>query len=166
MCRAVPLRTARAFQIAQEFIDAWLYPYGIPDTLLTDNGPQFTAKFFAPVGRLLGIRYVLTTAYQPQTNGQAERFNCTLATRLRLYVSEHQREWDDYVQPLTYAYNMQVHWSTGTTLFDPILTRHPPVISVQAPSTSIPSSSGIEPTTTQMRRLTLQRVRQIISRTG
>ena len=108
----------------------------MPDTLLTDNGPQFTAKFFESVSGMLGIRYVLTTAYPPQTYGQAERFNRTLVARLRQYVSEHQRDWDDYVQPLTYAYNMQVHRSTGTTPFDLTLTRHPPGISVQASSKS------------------------------
>ncbi|CDF32213.1 unnamed protein product [Chondrus crispus] len=166
LCRAIPLRTTQAQQVAQTFLDAWVYPYGMPDTLLTDNGPQFTAKFFEAVCGLLGIRHVLTTAYHPQTNGQAERFNRTLATRLRHYVSEHQRDWDDYVQPLTYAYNMQVHKSTGTTPFDLVLTRHPPGISVQAPSSAIPSPNGSEPTSAQMKRITLQRVRKILSRAG
>ena len=138
LCRAIPLQTTQAHQVAQAFLDAPVYPYGMPNTLLTDNGPQFTAKFFEAVCGLLGILHVLTTAYHPQKNGQAETFNRTLATRLRHYVSEHQRDWDDYVQPLTYAYNMQVHKSTGTTPFDLILTRHPPGISVQAPSSAIP----------------------------
>ena len=109
MCRAVRLRTAQAFQVAQGFLDAWVYPYGMPDTLLTNNGPQFTAKFFESVLGMLRILHVLSTAYHPPTNFQAERFNRTLATRLRHYVSEQQGDWDDYVQLLTYAYNMQVH---------------------------------------------------------
>ena len=40
-------------------------------------------------------------------------------------MEEHQRDWDDYVQPLTFAYNTQVHPSTETTPFDLVLTRPP-----------------------------------------
>ena len=166
LCRSIPLRTTQAHQVAQAFLDAWVYPCGMPNILLTDNGPQFTAKFFDAVCGLLGCRHVLTTAYHPQTNGQAEKFNRTLATRLRHYVSEHQRDWDDYVHLLTYAYNMQVHKSTGKTPFDIIFTRHPPGISVQAGTSAIPSPNESEPTSAQMKRITLQRVRKILSRAG
>ena len=83
MSRTVPLRTAQDSQVAQAFLDACLYPYRMPDTLLTDDGPQFTAKFWESVYGMLFILHVLTTAYHPPTNGQAERFNRTLATRLR-----------------------------------------------------------------------------------
>ena len=164
MCRAIPLRTAQAPQVAQAFLDSWVYPYGVPDTLLTDNGPQFTAKFFESVCGLLGIRHVLTTAYHPQTNGQAERFNRTLGTRLRHYVTEHQRDWDEFVQPLTYAYNMQVHRSTGTTPFDLVLTRHPPGIAVSIPTSAVPPDRHVEPTTAQMKRITMRRLREVLAR--
>ena len=164
MCRAIPLRTAQAPQVAQAFLDSWVYPYGMPDTVLTDNGPQFTAKFFESVCGLLGIRHVLTTAYHPQTNGQAERFNRTLGIRLRHYVTEHQRDWDEFVQPLTYAYNMQVHRSTGTTPFDLVLTRHPPGISVSMPTSAVPPDRHTEPTTAQMKRITMRRLRQVLAR--
>ena len=71
------------------------------------------------------MRHYLTTAYHPQSNGPTKRFNRTLVQRLRPYVEEHQRDWDDYVQPLTFAYNTQVHRSTETTRFDLVLTRPP-----------------------------------------
>ena len=67
-----------------------MYVYGAPQYVLTDNGPQFAAKFFDSVCALLGIRHYLTTAYHPQTNGQTERFNMTIVQRLRYYVEEHQ----------------------------------------------------------------------------
>lgn len=43
----------------------------------------------------------------------------------RCYVSDHQCEWDEYVQVLTYAYNAVVHSSTMATPFELILSRTP-----------------------------------------
>jgi transposase InsO family protein len=65
------------------FCDHWAYVYGPPVSLLTDNGPQFTAKFFQAVCSELGIRKIFTTAYHPQTNGQVERYNRTILASLR-----------------------------------------------------------------------------------
>ena len=120
------LRTITSLSVAKAFCRIWVFNYGTPSILLTDNGTQFTARFFMNVCRILGIKKVFTTAYHPQANGQAERFNRTILAGLRNYVSESQRDWDEWLEPLTYAYNMQVHRSTGTTPFDLVLTRHPP----------------------------------------
>lgn len=101
-------------------------PNGIPDSILTDNGPQFTAKFFDLFCTKLSAKNLTTNTYHSQTNGQTERFNRTLVTRLRHFVSDHPNDYDYYVQPLTYTYNMQVRRSTGLTPFDLVLARHPP----------------------------------------
>ena len=126
LTRAVPSTKTTAPQVALIFLDNWVIPYGIPSYVLTDNGPQFTSKFFACLCAFLGSKLLNTTAYHPQTNGQAERFNRTIVARMRHYVNEHQTDWDDYVQPLTYGYNCQVHRTTGTTPFSLVLSREPP----------------------------------------
>lgn len=58
-------------------------PYGIPNFVLTDNGPQFSAKFFAGFCVYLGVKHLTTTAYHRQANGQTDRYNITLVARLR-----------------------------------------------------------------------------------
>ena len=161
MCRAIPIRSTRSHTIARVFLENWVYPYGAPTHLLSDNGPQFASKFFAAVNYMLGVKHYLTTAYHPQSNGQTERFNKTLVQRLRHYVEEHQANWDIFVQPLTYAYNMQVHRSTGTTPYDLVLTRHPQPITVrdEESRTAIPQSEPDDPTPAQMKRIILRRLR-------
>jgi transposase InsO family protein len=91
--------------------------YGLPDSLLTDNGPQFTAKVFQAVCSELGIRKIFTTAYHPQTNGQVERYNRTILAYLRVYVSKRQDEWDDFTSAITFAYNCRVHSNLGMPPF-------------------------------------------------
>ncbi|CDF32918.1 unnamed protein product [Chondrus crispus] len=154
LTRSIPLRTTTASVVANAFLDNWVYVYGAPRYVLTDNGPQFAAKFFDAVCALLGVRHYLTTAYHPQSNGQTERFNRTLVQRLRHYVEEHQRDWDDYLQPLTFAYNTQVHRSTETTPFDLVLTRPPSgLILPEDPRTPV-----------QYKRATLRKLRDALDR--
>jgi transposase InsO family protein len=52
--------------------------YGIPERVLSDNGPDFTSKLFR--GNLAAIRVKTTNSrpYHPQTNGKVERFHQTL----------------------------------------------------------------------------------------
>jgi len=40
MTRAIPLRDATALTVPSVFIESWVAAYGIPDSVLTDNGPQ------------------------------------------------------------------------------------------------------------------------------
>ena len=165
MTRSIPLRTTTASVVANAFLDNWVYVHGAPRYVLTDNGPQFAAKFFDAVCALLGVQYYLTTAYHPQSNGQTERFNHTLVQRLRHYVEEHQRDWDDYVQRLTFGYNTQVHWSTETTPFDLVLTR--PLPRLVLPGT-VPQGAGTHredpQTPVQHKRATLRKLRDALDR--
>ncbi|EYC07744.1 hypothetical protein Y032_0069g372 [Ancylostoma ceylanicum] len=48
--------------------------FGNPQTLVTDNGPQFTSKNFENFCTRNGIRHLKSPPFYPQSNGQAERF--------------------------------------------------------------------------------------------
>ena len=52
--------------------------FGLMDTIISDRGPQFASKVFQAVGRLLGINLRMSTALDPQTDGQTEHTNQTL----------------------------------------------------------------------------------------
>lgn len=125
LTRAIPLSKTTAAHVATAFLGNWIYPYGITGTVLSDNGSQFISAFLKTVCRVLGTRHVFTTSYHPPTNGNTELYNKTLVDRLRHYISEHQDDWDQYIQPRTYSYNTQVHRSTGFTPFNLTLRPHP-----------------------------------------
>jgi hypothetical protein len=80
---------------------------------------------FQTVCRLLGVKRLFTTAYQPSTNGQVERFNQTVLKSVTHIVSEHQDDWDEIAGVATYAYNTTIQSTTGLAPFELILSRVP-----------------------------------------
>ena len=47
--------------------------FGYPETLVSDNGPQFSSSDFNKFGIDNGINHVTSSVHKPSTNGQAER---------------------------------------------------------------------------------------------
>lgn len=131
LTQVVPLRSTEAYDCAVAFVEHWVYKYGAPNRVVSDNGPQFVAKLFQSVCRLLGMKTTTSSAFHPQTNGQVERYNRSLLSMLRHYVGDHQDDWDRYASTVTFAYNMSVHRSTGATPFELVLSRPPPPFVIQ-----------------------------------
>lgn len=50
--------------------------------------------------------------HSSQKNVQVGPYSRTLVKRLLHYVFEYQKDWDANIQPLTYAYSMQIHRAT------------------------------------------------------
>ena len=48
--------------------------HGVPEQLVSDNGPQFTSEEFSYFLQSNGVQHLHTTPYHPATNGLAERF--------------------------------------------------------------------------------------------
>lgn len=83
--------------------------------------------------------------------------------RLCHYVAEHKTEWHEFLQPLTYAYNVQVHKKTGKTPFDLVLSWHPPGLQVEKSRTAIPDHEPENLSTAQVHRYILSRLRGALS---
>lgn len=82
---------------------------------------KFVSNFFPLLCLFFEIKEVTTIAYHLQTNGKIEQYNRSLAMGQPQYVSEHQRNWDMYVQLLAYVYNTQMHRATRTSSFNGVL---------------------------------------------
>lgn len=142
---------------ADAFLTNLVYKFGIPDYLLTENGYNFISKSFSRICSSLHIKQLYTSTFYPQTNGPAERFNCTIAIRLRHYVTEHRQNWDLSIELLTYGYKRQIHRSTVHNPFKVCLSRQPhnPIFLGPTRNTpsDIPVSITLSTNTTKLRCL-------------
>jgi len=76
------LKTIEAETVAEALVTMFSC-VGVPEEAFSDQGSQFTSKIMQEVGRLLSIRQLHTTVYNPMCNGLVERFNGTLKAMLR-----------------------------------------------------------------------------------
>ncbi|KAK0571462.1 hypothetical protein LWI29_016392 [Acer saccharum] len=60
-----------------------LYRFGIPNTIITDNGTQFNGKKFKELCDKYGINNYYATPAHPQTNGQTEAVNKIIKHNLK-----------------------------------------------------------------------------------
>ena len=91
--------------------------HGLPDSIVSDRGPQFVSEFWKAYCARLGIKVKLSTAYHPQTDGQSENTNQWLEQYLRGVVNYHQDDWLEHLPMAQFALNNQDSATTGMSPF-------------------------------------------------
>ena len=71
------------------FTDTVFKLHGLPNELVSDRDPRFTAEFWQSVFRSLQTRLTMSTSNHPETDGQTERVNRVLEGILRDYVQSY-----------------------------------------------------------------------------
>ncbi len=70
------------------FLSDLFWHHGLPDNIISDNGPQFTSHEFESFLSSHGIRHNRTAVYNPPANGACERFNKVLKEGLSVACAE------------------------------------------------------------------------------
>jgi len=103
--------------LARLFRDNVWKLHRLPESIISDRGPQFTAGLMRELNRILGIESKLSTASHPQTNGQTERVNQELEQYLRMFIDHRQEQWPNWLGTAEFAYNNKTHSSTKVLPF-------------------------------------------------
>ena len=80
---AVPLSSTTASACAEAFCSSWISRFGVPHTITSDRGSQFTSAIWSQICSLLNLSHITTTSFHPQSNGMVERFHRSLKSTLR-----------------------------------------------------------------------------------
>jgi hypothetical protein len=114
---AVALRNICTVDVAEAMLKVFSR-VGIPEEVLSDLGSQFTSDLMKEVSRLLSIRSLHTTPYNPRCNGLCEKMNGTLKSMLKKLSAEKPKDWDRYLDPLLFAYREVPQDSTNFSPFE------------------------------------------------
>jgi transposase InsO family protein len=99
--------------------------FGIPESILTDQGSEFNSSLMKDVNKLLHIKHISSTPYHPQTNGALERSHSTLKDYLKHFIKEDQSNWDEYIHLAMFSYNTNIHSTTKYSPHELLFGRKP-----------------------------------------
>jgi transposase InsO family protein len=87
----IPLVESQAPNVIKAFKLGWISRFGVPQTVVCDQGPQFTSNAFREFAENVGFKLNFTNAYHPQANGMVERLHRTLKAALMC----HSTTWSE-----------------------------------------------------------------------
>ena len=91
--------------------------FGVPQTLISDNGLQFDSKAFRRYCCELGIANRYSTPAYPQGNEQAEVVNKVIVNGLKKRLGDAKRRWLEELPHVLWTYQTTSRRSTRETPF-------------------------------------------------
>ena len=67
--------------------------YKLPESVVSDQEPQFVTQLIRELNRILGIETKLLTSFYLQTDRQIERMNQKLEQYLQFFIDHRQKDW-------------------------------------------------------------------------
>jgi hypothetical protein len=104
-------------QLAKLFVQTVVRQHGMPERVISDRDPRFTAHFWRAFWSILGSTLDMGAAYHPESDGQTENANKTLEIMLRSVVDFTQDDWDEHLPAAELAFNNSKNATTGFTPF-------------------------------------------------
>ena len=91
--------------------------FGIPRSIISDNGPQFDSQVYRDFCQDLKIRNLYSTPRYPQSNGQAEASNKALLTALKKRLDYAKGKWVEELPGVLWAYRTTARKPTDNSPF-------------------------------------------------
>jgi transposase InsO family protein len=88
--------------------------HGIPEQIVSDNGPQFTSEEFATFLLENGVKHIRSAPYHPATNGLAERFIQSMKQAL-IASKQNGSTLSHRLSNFLFKYRSSPHTTTGTS---------------------------------------------------
>ncbi len=112
----VPLPDKTSAHVARALTERWLFVFGTPRFVRSDEGTDTDAAIVQYVCKMKGIQKIRTPVYSPHAN-PVERFHRTMNQALRTWIGETQnKDWDIILPNIVLAYYNFIH---STTKYSP-----------------------------------------------
>lgn len=92
-------------KVVAEFLKTNIFArYGFPRAIINDKGKHFCNSTIEALLKKYNIFHRVSTAYHPQTNGQAEISNREIKLILEKTISPHRKDWSLQLDEALWAY--------------------------------------------------------------
>nr|GEX91031.1 reverse transcriptase domain-containing protein [Tanacetum cinerariifolium] len=98
-------------KLARLYLERIVTRYGTPVLIICDRDGRFTSNFWKTFQKALGTNLDMSTAYNPEIDGQNERTIQTLEDMLRAYVIYFGKGWVKHLPLVEFSYNNSYHAS-------------------------------------------------------
>ncbi|XP_050916838.1 uncharacterized protein LOC127132019 [Lathyrus oleraceus] len=100
---AIPTRTNDS-RVVADFVRSNIFcRFGIPRAIISDQGTHFCNRTMEALLRKYGVVHRVSTAYHPQTNGQAEISNREIKHILEKMVQPNRKDWSRRLEDALWA---------------------------------------------------------------
>nr|GEW87688.1 putative reverse transcriptase domain-containing protein [Tanacetum cinerariifolium] len=115
-------------RLARLYLNEIVARHGVSISIISDCDSHFTSRFWQSIQKALGTRLDMSTAYQPQTDGQSERTIQNLEDMLRECVLDFGVSWDVHLPLVEFSYNNSYHSSVRCAPFEALYGRNLPIM--------------------------------------
>jgi len=114
---AEPIATITTQKVQNFLWKQVICSHGLPYSMVTDNGRQFTDHNLEQFLKRLGIRHLVTSVEHPQTNGQAEAVNKVILGEMKKRLGQLKGVWAEEIPSVLWGYHYIPQSSTKETLY-------------------------------------------------
>jgi hypothetical protein len=100
----VPLKNMTHREVINFVQEHIVHLFGMPQTLMTDQGAAFTSHQFREFTGSLKIKLLNLTPYFAQANGQAEASNKILVWLIKKKIEENPRRWHEVLSEVLWTH--------------------------------------------------------------
>lgn len=122
----VPIPDKLPATIANAIFKHLICVFGVPDSILTDQGTEFVNQGLRSMCRQFDIRKITCSPNSnSKGNGHIERWHRFVNSSMYALQITHGPKWSNYVHCVAFAYNMVANETTGFSPYALMFGRHP-----------------------------------------
>jgi hypothetical protein len=116
--KVVPLMNRTHKEVIEFITEHIIHRFSIPQTLTTDQGTSFVSSQVRELIESYKIRFLNSSPYYAQANGQAESRNKTLIKLIKKKIEDNPRRWHEVLSEALWAHCISRHGAIKVTPFE------------------------------------------------
>ena len=122
----VPIANKQPSTIGNAIFQHLICVFGVPESILTDQGREFCNQGLTSMCRQFDIRKIKCSPHSnSKGNGHIERWHRLVNSSMYALQLTHGAKWSHYVHAVAFAYNLVANEATGFSPYMLMFGRHP-----------------------------------------